>query len=109
IQGRVAYQHNDSPVADAVVEIYQITPEDEKLSAREIIRRRERLAACVTAKDGRFCFSELPSGNYVVRAGTSSANAGMNDIYLKVRLDRRWWTRWFRSGRDITLGLTPGT
>jgi hypothetical protein len=52
-------------------------PEDKKLQTHEIVLRRER-AACVTAKDGSFCFVDLPSVHYVVRAGTRSANAGFS-------------------------------
>src|ERR1051326_1146115 len=105
IQGRVIYYNDHSPVDDVVVEVYQITPEDKKLKARETPVRRRRRAACVTLKDGCFCFVELPSGSYMVRAGTRSANAGMNEVYLKVNLGHRW----FRPGKEITLELTPGT
>ena len=108
IKGRVVYHHDGSSADDVVVEVYEITPEDKKLNLREIALRRERRAACVTSKDGSFCFVDLPSGRYAVRAGTNSANAGLNDVYIKVNLDRRWWSRWLRSGQ-INLELTPGT
>ena len=109
IQGRVVYFHDASPAEDVVVEVYQITREDKKLTPREIVLHRERRAACVTSKDGRFCFADLPSGRYLVRAGPRSASAGMNEVFMKVNLDRRWWSRWFRSRTDIELALTPGT
>jgi hypothetical protein len=109
IQGRVVYFHDASPADDVVVEVYQITREDKKLRPREIVLRRVRRAACVTQKDGSFCFADLPSGRYVVRAGTRSASAGMNEVFLRVNLDRRWWSRWFRTGKNIQLELTPGT
>lgn len=108
ITGRVVYYHDASPAHDVVVEVYEITPEDKKRNLREIALQRERRAACVTSKDGSFCFVDLPSGRYAVRAGTNSANAGMNEVYIKVNLDRRWWSRWLRSGQ-INLELTPGT
>jgi hypothetical protein len=108
IQGRVVF-HDESPVEDVVVEVYQITREDKTLRPREIVRRRERRAACVTQKDGRFCFADLPSGRYLVRAGTRSASAGMNEVFLRVNLDRRWWNRWYRIDKNIQLELTPGT
>lgn len=109
IQGRVVYSFDASPGDDVVVEVYQITSADKKLGSREIVLRRERRAACVTQKDGSFCFADLPSGSYVVRAGTVSASAGMNEAYMKVNLDRHWWSRWFRTGKEIKLELKPGT
>ena len=109
IKGRVVYYHNDEPADDVVVEVYSVAETDKNLRPREIALRRERRAACVTAKDGSFCFPDLPSGRYVLRAGARSSSAGMNEVYMKVTVDRRWWGNWFRSGKGIELGLTPGT
>ena len=109
IKGRVVYYYDDEPAEDVVVEIYDVIDEDKALMSRDIAIRRERRAACVTAKDGSFCFPDLPSGRYVLRAGARSSSAGMNEVYMKVTVDRRWWSSWFRSGKGITLGLTPGT
>jgi hypothetical protein len=78
IKGRVVYSHDSSLADDVVVEVYEIMPEDKKLQTHEIVLRRECRAACVTAKDGSFCFVDLPSVHYVVRAGTRSANAGFS-------------------------------
>lgn len=109
ITGRVTYWYNSEPAKDMVVEIYEITQADTKRKPHEIIMRRERRAACITSNDGSFCFPHLPSGRYLLRAGARSSNAGMNEVFMKVKLDRRWWSRWFRSGKDIELGLTAGT
>ena len=109
IQGRVVYSHDTSPAEDVVVEVYQITREDRKLKNREIVTRRERSAACVTSKEGSFCSADLPAGPYLVRAGTRSASAGMNEVFIKINLDRRWWSRWFRTTKGVELALTPGT
>jgi len=109
IKGRVVYGHDGSRADDVVVEVYEIEPADKKLKAREIVMRRDRRVACVTSKDGSFCFVDLRSGSYLVRAGTASANAGMNEVYIKVNVDRRWWSRWLRSGKEIPLELTLGT
>jgi hypothetical protein len=108
IKGRIVYSHDDSPADEVVVEIYEI-PMDKKLKTHEIALQHERRAACVTSRDGSFCFDDLPSGNYLVKAGTCNANAGMNEVYIRVKLDRGWWSRWFRPGREIKLGLTLGT
>jgi len=109
IKGRVSYHYDDQPADDVVVEIYDVTNEDKNLRPREIALRRERRAACVTTKEGSFCFPDLPSGRYVLRAGARSSSAGMNEVYMKVTVDRRWWSSWFRSGKGIELGLSPGT
>ena len=109
IKGRVIYAHDDSPVDEVVVEAYQITPDDKKLTLYDLVRQRNRRVACVTTKDGSFCFDNLPSGKYLLRAGTLSGNAGMNEMYMKVNLDRSWWSRWFRSDKGLEFRLTPGT
>jgi hypothetical protein len=109
IRGRVDQGDGGEPAEDVVVEIYEITPEDKNLRLHEIVRRSERRTACITSKDGSFCFPELPSGQYLLMAGTRNANAGMNEVFIKVNVDRRWWTRWFRPHRKIKLVLTPGT
>jgi len=108
ITGRVSYSFNGAPAEDVVVEIYEITPADTKLKTHEITQRKVRRAACITSNDGSFCFTNLPSGRYLLRAGPRSSR-GMNEVFMKVNLDRSWWSRWFRSGRDIELGLTLGT
>src|SRR6185503_5669582 len=90
IKGRVVYYNNDEPAADIVVEIYNVTEADKNLRPREIALRGDRRAACVTAKDGTFCFTDLVSGRYVIRAGARSSSAGMNEVYMKVTVDRRW-------------------
>ena len=109
IKGRVVYFNDEEPADDIVVEIYDVIDEDKKLTSRDIAIRRERRAACVTAKDGSFCFPDLPSGRYVLRAGARSSSAGMNEVYMKVKVARRWWSNWFRSGKELEIGLTPGT
>ena len=109
VSGRVAYWNGDQPVADVVVEIYEIPAADRKLKVHEIIEQRQRKIACVTSNDGSFCFPDLPSGRYLVRAGVRNPHAGMNEVFMKVNVDRRWWSRWFRRDRKIQLALTPGT
>jgi len=109
IRGQIVYWNGEKPVKDVVVEIYEIPPADRKLKVSDITKRRKRTAACITSDDGSFCFSNLPSGRYLVRAGVRSAHDGMNDVFIKVNVDRAWWSRWFRRDKQIKLGLTPGT
>ena len=108
ITGQVYYVYNGLPTENVVVEIYEITEADTKLNAHEITQRKERRAACITSNDGSFCFPDLPSGRYLLRVGTRRSS-GWNEAFVRVNLDRRWWSRWFRSGRKIELGLTIGT
>jgi hypothetical protein len=109
IRGRVTDPLGAVLPDGVVVEVFEMASADRKLSPTKIVTERERRTACVTANDGTFCFADLPSGWYLVRAGTRSSHAGMNEVYLKVKLDRRWWSRWFRSDKDIDLQLTLGT
>lgn len=109
IRGRVVYYNNDKPADDIVVEVYKVANEDKSLRPHKIALRGGRFAACVTGSDGAFSFPDLPSGSYVLRAGTRSGNAGMNEVYMKVIVDRHWWSSWLRSSKAIELGLTPGT
>jgi hypothetical protein len=102
------YGYGDEAANDVVVEIYNINEADKSLRPREIALRRERRTACVTTQGGSFCFPDLPSGTYILRAGTRSSSAGMNEVYMKVTVDRRWWSKWFRTGKRIKLKLTPG-
>lgn len=104
----VVYFPDSSRAEEVVVEVYAIAPEDKKLKTYEIVSQRTRRAACVTSEDGSFCFDDLPSGNYLIRAG-ARWDRGMNEVYVRLKLDRRWWSRWFRSGKEIELELTLGT
>jgi protocatechuate 3,4-dioxygenase beta subunit len=106
IHGKVSYPTGD-PVAEGVVEVYNYENADRNLPPYELARAKERLAACLTDKDGRYCFAGLPSGKYVLRAGTRISE-GMQEIYVTVNLDRRWQTRWWKSDREIHVNLEPG-
>ena len=62
-----------TPLADALVEVFT----DPKKS------EGQRVAACRTGPDGKFCFSGLASGKYELRC---SVNTGWNvtHVYLSV-------------------------
>jgi protocatechuate 3,4-dioxygenase beta subunit len=105
IKGRVIYPDGE-PVNDAVVELFDY--EDRDARPYQITQFQKRRAACLTGKDGRFCFTNLSSGLYALRIGTRTP-AGMNEAHVKVNLDRRWWRRWLRPGKDIDVYLEPGT
>ena len=72
LRGVVLYP-NGKVMSDAVVEVYEnrlpvsagdLTYEDVKR-----ITSVHRKAACITAKDGRFCFKYFRPGRYVLRIG----------------------------------------
>ena len=109
LEGTVSYQDDGARIPDVVVELYDVTDADRNLRPRQIVGLRSRRAACITGGDGTFCFPNVPSGLYVLRAGTRSSNGGMNDVCMRIKLDNRWWTGWFRRARPIKLGLSPGT
>lgn len=107
IQGVVSYTTGE-PVNAAVVELYDCKGITKDRSAYDIARERERLAACKTGTDGAFCFQGLPSGRYVLRAGTGKQE-GRQEMYMTVSLDRHLWSRWLRTGKSIELTLRVGT
>jgi hypothetical protein len=47
---------------------------------------QKRLAACVTAAAGKFCFRHLPDGKYELRA---SLNSGVNITHVYVVVDKK--------------------
>jgi uncharacterized GH25 family protein len=98
----------DEPINEAVVEIYEYTDADKNLDAYHIVNSKERRAACLTDKKGNFCFTNLPSGIYAIRAGTRQPS-GFQEVFIKVRLDRHWWSSWLRSRKDIEIKLPLGT
>jgi hypothetical protein len=101
IHGTIIYRTGE-PVKDVVVEVFDANGADNNLE------QQKRRVACVTGEDGKFCFADLPSGKYVLWAGTRELD-GMNDIHMRVNVDRRWWRSWFRSNKGIELELMPGT
>ncbi len=109
IHGRVTYAADGEPVIGAVVEVYRYSDSDRELSPYSVAGVGTRDVACVTGSDGRFCFTNLQSGTYAMRIGTSSSAAGMNDAHIRITLDRRWWTAWWRSGKSLEIRLHPGT
>jgi hypothetical protein len=107
IQGTVTLP-NDEPVNNAVVEVYELTKANKDKSAYEIASTEQRKFACLPDQNGHFCLSDLSSGRYVLRIGTLQP-AGVNEVFLKVRLERSRWKRWFRSGKPLEVVLTLGT
>jgi hypothetical protein len=102
------FKPNDNPATDVVVELYDLSGVDPNLASYEIVGLHPRRLACVTDTTGAFCFSDLPTGKYLLRAGTRTPN-GMNELYARVTVDRRWLTGLLRRSKPINLTLTLGT
>jgi len=100
IQGMVL-DSNGAPVNEAVVEVYKYSGGERTFGSKE------RQAACLTDRNGSFCFTGLPSGLYLLRIGTRRSE-GFNEVYVKVKLDRTWWTSWLRIGRRLPVTLSLG-
>lgn len=82
------------PLENALVEVFdhpEYWLESGDASARE--PKQHRLSACVTPKDGRFCFPNLPDGKYELR---SSLDTGMDVTHVIVVVKRK-------AGRTKTL------
>lgn len=96
------------PSSEIIVEVFDIKDGDSNLDLSQIAEQRKRRRACRVGEDGKFCFTELPSGKYLIRTGVL-APGQFNMAYMEVRLDRRWWISWLRSNKDIELSISPGT
>ena len=107
LRGMVVYP-NDDVAKDIVVELYDLSDDRADIPIDEVVGWRARRAACVTSTDGTFCFSDLPSGKYLLRAGTREPD-GMNELYMRVTVDRSWFRGLFRRSKRLRLTLLPGT
>ena len=87
IRGRLFYP-NGEPVKGAVVEVFDnfLGTDDWKHADYEKITARPRRIACLTSADGSFCFSDLPSGRYLPRAGLVGVDQGFSAMRMFVRV-----------------------
>jgi hypothetical protein len=105
--GTVSYP-DETIAQDVVVEVYDVPSDRPDIPRHEIIDGRTRRAACITATDGTFCFSDLPSGKYLLHAGTRRPG-GVNELYMRVTVDRSWFRGLFRRSKLLRLTLELGT
>lgn len=105
IQGRVTLP-NGEPVSEAVVEVYEYRGNARNKFPFEMAETRK--TACLSDENGNFCFADLPPGWYVLKVGTR-ATAGINESYVRVKLERTWWRSWLRAGRKTEVRLNLGT
>ena len=102
LKGRVMLQ-DDTPAEEAIVEVFDYKKSD-KGDLYNIPQLRERQTACKVSKDGRFCFSNLPSGTYLLRVGTT--HDGFDYTLIKVTLAPRDKKS---SNKEIEIPLQLGT
>jgi hypothetical protein len=76
---------NGALFEDAVVEVYRLDSGISVNDAYKVVTDNQRLSACVTGKNGQFCFADLPPGRYVLRAGLKSS--GWDPIYVTVQIN----------------------
>jgi hypothetical protein len=107
ILGTIVYP-NDAVAKDIVVELYDLSHDRADIPINEIVGWRTRRAACVTATDATFCFSDLPAGKYLLRAGTRQPD-GMNELFMRVTVERSWFPGLFRRSKPLRLRLSLGT
>jgi hypothetical protein len=77
----------DGPLENALLEVFD-HPDyllDTSRSRSAGPPEQKRPAACLTSKDGKFCFRNLPSGRYELR---SSIGSGWNVTHIYVVLDK---------------------
>jgi hypothetical protein len=95
---------NHEPARDIVVEIYDYTGTDSYDDLSRALKEQQRIAACVTGPDGKFSFSGLGTGTYLLRAGTRLPN-GINETHVIVSLG----TGAPYKNRRLKIVLTLGT
>ena len=91
-----------TPAADVVIEVYRPIG---KLNPSSTVEQ-PRITACITGNDGKFSFSDLKSGEYVLHVGTR-APAGVDEVIVPIVMKKI--LRWRRKGSNLRLILPLGT
>ena len=97
LEGKVIAQDGTS-LQNALVEVFDHPKNagDESHSRDKNTQEPHRLAACVTAADGKFCFRDLPAGKYELRA---SIDTGWDVTFMLVEVD-------IKSGKKKTIAVS---
>ena len=87
LQGIVKAE-DGSPVSSALVEVFTHPEylESQFPSDRQNRPEQQRVGACVTSTDGKFCFRHLLAAAYEIR---SSVSSGWDVTHVKVTLDAK--------------------
>ena len=102
IRGVVSIGWDDQFAQDVVVEVYNYPGRDDSYEAVKQALQTKRIAACVTGEDGKFTFSGVKPGKYLLLLGTHDV-AGINEVnaILHVTPDG--------SREKLKIVLKPGT
>jgi protocatechuate 3,4-dioxygenase beta subunit len=98
----VARDVNGEPLKGVLIEIFD-KPEWIVKGYSSSPSEQRRIAACKTGDDGRFCFLNIPAGEYELRESIDSA-WNPSHIYIKVNPKGRR-----SSKKEIRLQMTVGT
>ncbi len=104
IQGRVFFP-NSEPMEDIVLEVYRYNGGNSYQEISQVVQGQKRVAACLTGADGKFSFTRLRAGNYLLRAGTRHTK-GFNEVYAILTLKPGRKTS---AGKGLEIVLWPGT
>ena len=88
----------DSPVEGALVEVF----EDNGKYPTPTSSAHKRVAACKVDADGKFCFTGVKPGKYILAVGADGYNISFVSITLSPK-DRR------SSGKGLQINLQLGT
>jgi hypothetical protein len=92
IQGTAFYPNTGKRVNEAIIEVYENSSKfnDANIPYSEVdkIIAQQPKAACMTGSDGKFCFTDLPPGKYLLRIGTHGENQ-FSGINVLITLDPR--------------------
>jgi hypothetical protein len=90
------------PVGDVVVELYVYGGRANREDVSKAVREQKRVAACLTGGDGKYSFTGLEPGRYLLRAGTRAPDK-YDVIYAILVIDPRRRD----SGQIILLPSSP--
>ena len=108
IRGVTRFDVDGKTFEDVVVEVFKISKSEEKNladNAWKVVENKKRKTACVTNKNGKFCFKGLPKGTYVLRVGTRTRNVEyFNYVHIIVKVNPK-----VGKGKEIKVGLSVAT
>jgi hypothetical protein len=101
VRGVVYFGWSKEFAKEVVVEVYNYEGNENYEAVAESLKGG-RIMACVTDSDGKFSFSGLKEGKYLLRLGTRDM-AGMNEVNAILHVTPRG------SRNRIEIRLPPGT
>ena len=100
IQGQVL-DLNGEPIANAIVDVFPLTPSLEKFSSWKKSDEGRSFRSFKSNKRGEYCLADLPEGRYELRYGTSEF--AFNHLIIQVQTKNSF------ARKTIEVKLSPGT